>query len=157
MACLTAASSATYSMGVASMTRDLNCTTFQANIGVAMYPLGFSLVPLVSASFSEEFGRQPLYLGSIILFALSHVMVALYAWIIPFLLHTMTHSSTSVHQTSRLSSSADSLLVPSVRPGQPWWEEPLPIYFHQPSESSEYLSNHLDNRPASYSSITTDY
>ncbi|KAF8993763.1 MFS polyamine transporter [Cyathus striatus] len=44
-----------------SMTRDLQCSVFQATIGLAVYCLGFGVVPLVSASFSEEFGRQPLF------------------------------------------------------------------------------------------------
>lgn len=61
------------------MIRDLNCTEFQATIGLSTYTLGFAVVPLVSASFSEEFGRQPLYVGSAIGFALMHLMVALSA------------------------------------------------------------------------------
>ncbi len=41
-----------------------------------MYTLGFALVPLVTASFSEEFGRQPLYIVSALGFALMHLMIA---------------------------------------------------------------------------------
>ncbi|KZT21181.1 MFS general substrate transporter [Neolentinus lepideus HHB14362 ss-1] len=74
---LLAAAASTYNSGFPSMTRDLNCTTFQATIGLAVYALGFGLVPLVTASFSEEFGRQPLYIFSAIGFALMHLMVAL--------------------------------------------------------------------------------
>lgn len=59
------------------MTADLNCTTFQATIGVAMYCLGFGIVPLFSASFSEEFGRRPLYVVSSVGFMLMHIMAAL--------------------------------------------------------------------------------
>ena len=59
------------------MTRDLNCTEFQATVGLSMYTLGFAITPLVTASFSEEFGRQPLYIVSSIIFALMHLMVAL--------------------------------------------------------------------------------
>ncbi|KAJ8474106.1 hypothetical protein ONZ45_g16069 [Pleurotus djamor] len=59
-------SAGSYNMGFPSMTRDLNCTDFQATIGLAVYPLGFGLIPLVTASFSEEFGRMPLYLASMI-------------------------------------------------------------------------------------------
>jgi predicted MFS family arabinose efflux permease len=65
-------------MGFPSMTRDLNCTEFQATIGLSGFALGFGVVPLVSASFSEEFGRHPLYLGSALGFVLMHLMVALY-------------------------------------------------------------------------------
>lgn len=60
------------------MIRDLNCSQLQATAGLSVYPLGFGVVPLVTASFSEEFGRQPLYIGSAIGFALSGLMVALY-------------------------------------------------------------------------------
>lgn len=59
------------------MTHDLNCSTFQATIGLSLYALGFGLVPLVSASFSEEFGRQPMYIGSAIGFILMYLMIAL--------------------------------------------------------------------------------
>ncbi|KAG6809793.1 hypothetical protein H0H92_014722 [Tricholoma furcatifolium] len=65
-------------MGFDSMTRDLNCTSFQATIGLSVYALGFGIVPLVSASFSEEFGRRPLYLGSTFGFLLMFMMIALY-------------------------------------------------------------------------------
>lgn len=59
------------------MIQDLNCTRFQATIGLSTYTLGFATVPLVAASFSEEFGRQPLYLFTVVAFGLMHVMVAL--------------------------------------------------------------------------------
>ncbi|TFK52049.1 MFS general substrate transporter [Heliocybe sulcata] len=74
---LSAAAASTYNSGFPSMMRDLNCTNFQATIGLAVYALGFSLVPLVTASFSEEFGRQPLYIVSALGFALMHLMIAL--------------------------------------------------------------------------------
>ncbi|KAI0080216.1 MFS general substrate transporter [Panus rudis PR-1116 ss-1] len=74
---ITAATASTYNMGWPSMLVDLNCTQFQATIGLALYCLGFGVVPLVTASFSEEFGRQPLYVCSTIGFALMHLMIAL--------------------------------------------------------------------------------
>lgn len=61
---LVASSSGAYALGFPSMTRDLNCTQFQATVGIAVYALGFGVPPLVTASFSEETGRQPLYLCS---------------------------------------------------------------------------------------------
>lgn len=67
------------------MTRDLNCTQFQGTVGLSMYTLGFALTPLVTASFSEEFGRQPLYLVSCLGFAMMHLVVALYASLPPFI------------------------------------------------------------------------
>ena len=58
------------------MMRDLNCTNFQATIGLSVYAWGFAVVPLVTASFSEEFGRQPLYVASALGYCLMFVMVA---------------------------------------------------------------------------------
>jgi predicted MFS family arabinose efflux permease len=64
-------------MGYSSMTRDLDCTLFQATIGLSMYALGVGLAPLVTSSFSEEFGRFPFYIISALMFTLTHVMIAL--------------------------------------------------------------------------------
>ncbi|RDB16005.1 Efflux pump atB [Hypsizygus marmoreus] len=81
MACFltlfSASAASTYNMGFGSMIRDLSCTRFQATIGLSVYALGFGVVPLVSASFSEEFGRQPLYIASALGFMLMYMMVAL--------------------------------------------------------------------------------
>jgi len=74
---LSASGGSAYVMGFPSMIVDLNCTEFQATVGLSVYALGFAVVPLVSASFSEEFGRRPLYIGSLIGFLLSHITVAL--------------------------------------------------------------------------------
>ncbi|GJE93234.1 MFS general substrate transporter [Phanerochaete sordida] len=74
---ISAANASTYNMGFPGMIKDLNCTQFQATIGLSMYTLGFAITPLVTASFSEEFGRQPLYVVSAIGFGLMHLMVAL--------------------------------------------------------------------------------
>ncbi|KIP03425.1 hypothetical protein PHLGIDRAFT_110854 [Phlebiopsis gigantea 11061_1 CR5-6] len=75
--CLAAANTSTYNLGFPGMIQDLNCTEFQATIGLSMFTLGFGITPLVTASFSEEFGRQPLYIISAAGFALTHLMVAL--------------------------------------------------------------------------------
>ena len=58
------------------MTRDLNCSRFQATIGLSLYALGFGVIPLITSSFSEEFGRQPLYLGSSLGFFFMYLMIA---------------------------------------------------------------------------------
>ena len=63
-------------MGFASMTRDLNATVFQATIGLSLFTLGFGVIPMITASFSEEFGRRPLYIVSMLGFLLMYVMVA---------------------------------------------------------------------------------
>ncbi|KAJ7095471.1 MFS polyamine transporter [Mycena crocata] len=74
---IAASASSAYNMGFASMTRDLNCNDFQATVGFIVYTLGFGLVPLVSSSFSEEFGRQPLYIGSAVGFTSMYLLIAL--------------------------------------------------------------------------------
>lgn len=66
-----------YNLGFPSMMRDLNASEFQATQGLSMYALGFGIVPLVTASFSEEFGRQPLYFWSGIGFLIMYIMVGL--------------------------------------------------------------------------------
>ncbi|KAJ2929472.1 hypothetical protein H1R20_g7617, partial [Candolleomyces eurysporus] len=63
-------------MGFSSMTRDLNATVFQATIGLSLFTLGFGVIPMITASFSEEFGRRPLYIVSMLGFLLMYVMVA---------------------------------------------------------------------------------
>ncbi|KAF8797481.1 hypothetical protein BYT27DRAFT_7204489 [Phlegmacium glaucopus] len=74
---LLSSASSIYNMGFPSMIRDLHCTEFQATIGLSVYALGFGLTPLVTASFSEEFGRLPLYIGSGLGFLLMSPMIAL--------------------------------------------------------------------------------
>ncbi|KAJ7173520.1 MFS polyamine transporter [Mycena filopes] len=74
---LAAYGSSAYSTGLPSMIRDLNCTEFQATVGFIVYALGFAVVPLVTSSFSEEFGRQPLYIGSAVGFTLMFLPIAL--------------------------------------------------------------------------------
>lgn len=59
------------------MTRDLHTTNFVATLGISTYTVGYAIVPLIISSFSEEFGRQPIYVISAAGFALSHVVVAL--------------------------------------------------------------------------------
>lgn len=59
------------------MMKDLNCTQFEATAGLSLYAFGFAIVPLVTAAFSEEFGRLPLYLVSGVGFALMYVAIAL--------------------------------------------------------------------------------
>ncbi|KAJ6580957.1 MFS polyamine transporter [Mycena capillaripes] len=74
---IASSSCSAYNLGFPSMTRDLDCTEFQATIGFIVFTLGFGLVPLVSSSFSEEFGRQPLYIGSAIGFTSMYLLIAL--------------------------------------------------------------------------------
>ncbi|KZV74466.1 MFS general substrate transporter [Peniophora sp. CONT] len=74
--CLSAATASSYSSGMPSMIADLNCSEILATLGLSVYPLGFGVIPLFSAPFSEELGRWPLYAGSAFGFMLMHVMVA---------------------------------------------------------------------------------
>ncbi|KAJ7623750.1 MFS polyamine transporter [Roridomyces roridus] len=76
-ALVASSTSSSYNMSYTSMTRDLNCTQFQATVGLIVYPLGFGVVPLLSSSFSEEFGRQPLYIGSAIGVLSMYILIAL--------------------------------------------------------------------------------
>ncbi|KAG9309878.1 major facilitator superfamily domain-containing protein [Chiua virens] len=74
---ITAAAISSYTMGVPTMVDDLHCSTFLATVGLSVYPIGFALVPLFTSSLSEEFGRFRLYIVTIFLFMLTHVMTAL--------------------------------------------------------------------------------
>lgn len=65
-------------MGFESMCDELHCTHFRATIGLSTFTLGFGVVPLFTASFSEEFGRQPLYIVSAGGFFLTYILIALY-------------------------------------------------------------------------------
>ncbi|KAH7908593.1 MFS general substrate transporter [Hygrophoropsis aurantiaca] len=75
--CIVASAADSFSMGYQSMMRELNCTEFEATVALSLYALGFSIVPLFTSSFSEEFGRMPLYIGSSFMFMLTEVMIAL--------------------------------------------------------------------------------
>ena len=64
-------------MGFESMLRDLKATQLQATAGLSLYAVGFGITPLITSSFSEEFGRRPLYLCSGVIYVLMHLMIAL--------------------------------------------------------------------------------
>ncbi|KAJ2923131.1 hypothetical protein H1R20_g13963, partial [Candolleomyces eurysporus] len=74
---LVSASTTSFTSGYLSMMRDLNFTYTQAIVGLSTYLLAFAVTPLFTSAFSEEFGRQPLYIVSVALFLLMHVMIAL--------------------------------------------------------------------------------
>ncbi|KAH7920530.1 MFS general substrate transporter [Leucogyrophana mollusca] len=74
---IVAAASSSFTMGFDTMMRDLSCTEFQATVGLSLYTIGFGVVPLVTSSFSEEFGRHRLYIVCSFVFMLSEVAVAL--------------------------------------------------------------------------------
>jgi MFS family permease len=59
------------------MMRDLDCSRLQVITGFNLYSLGFGTVPLVTASFSEEFGRRPLYIVSAVGSNLMFIVIAL--------------------------------------------------------------------------------
>ena len=59
------------------MMKDLNCNHFEATLGLSLYAFGFGIVPLVSSSFSEEFGRFSIYLASGVGFVLMYVVIIL--------------------------------------------------------------------------------
>ncbi|KAG0703948.1 MFS general substrate transporter [Suillus ampliporus] len=74
---IVAAASSSFTMGYSSMITDLDCTLFQASVGLGTYALGFAVAPLVTSSFSEEFGRFRFYIVSSFMFMLTELMVAL--------------------------------------------------------------------------------
>ncbi|OAX41036.1 MFS general substrate transporter [Rhizopogon vinicolor AM-OR11-026] len=76
-AAIVGAASSSFSMGYQSMMRDLNCTQFQATVGLSMWSLGFGFVPLITSSFTEEFGRLHIYIVSSFGFMLTEMMIAL--------------------------------------------------------------------------------
>jgi hypothetical protein len=76
---LSTSASSSYNQGFATMIPELHTTSYVAGIGLAAYCAGFGVVPLVTASLSEEFGRMPLYVVSAAGFALTHLMIALCA------------------------------------------------------------------------------
>lgn len=59
------------------MIKDLNCSSSEAVLGLTTYVVAFGLAPLFTSAFSEEFGRQPMYWGSVIVFLAMHPMIAL--------------------------------------------------------------------------------
>ncbi|KAF9490043.1 MFS general substrate transporter [Pleurotus eryngii] len=73
----TAAAAGAYNLGFTSMTRDLNCTNFQATIGLSVYPLGYGVISMLTVSFSEEFGRHIIYLFSSLGFTAMFTLIAL--------------------------------------------------------------------------------
>ncbi|KAJ2924709.1 hypothetical protein H1R20_g12373, partial [Candolleomyces eurysporus] len=74
---LVSAATTSFTSGYPSMMRDLDLTYTQAVVGLSTYVLAFALTPLFTSAFSEEFGRQPLYVVSVVVFLLMHVMIAL--------------------------------------------------------------------------------
>lgn len=72
-----AAAASSYAMGYSTMIRDLDCTLLQAITGLSVYAFGIGVTPLVTSSFSEEFGRTPFYIVSSLVFMLTEVMIAL--------------------------------------------------------------------------------
>ncbi|KAF5362093.1 hypothetical protein D9756_002704 [Leucocoprinus leucothites] len=68
---------AAYPFGYKSMIRDLDCTEFQATLGLSAYTIGLGIVPMFISALSEEFGRWPLFLWSSLGFELCFAMIAL--------------------------------------------------------------------------------
>lgn len=62
--------------------RDLNCTEFQATLGLSAYTIGIAVVPMMIAAFSEEFGRWPLFFWSTTAFELTFIMIAMCVYFI---------------------------------------------------------------------------
>ncbi|KAJ3525742.1 hypothetical protein NMY22_g10449 [Coprinellus aureogranulatus] len=74
---LASAATTSYTMGYASMSRDIGCSESQAVVGLSAYVIAYGVTPLFTSAFSEEFGRHPLYWVSVTVFLVMHVMIAL--------------------------------------------------------------------------------
>jgi MFS family permease len=120
-------------MSFDSMKRDLNCTEHEATLGLSVYALGFGVVPLVTASFSEEFGRQPLYIASGIGFLFMYLMVALYVFLVR--IESYGANIPSDQKIFKLSSWRGFCRVRLGRRALRWWEGPSPTYGLPKSES----------------------
>ena len=60
---LVAFAGASFPIGIPSMESDLNVTTHELSLlAISIYPFGFGVLPLVTAPFSEIYGRNTLYL-----------------------------------------------------------------------------------------------
>ncbi|KAG8865398.1 hypothetical protein FRB96_000288 [Tulasnella sp. 330] len=66
-----------FAIGVPSLRRELGFNATDAALGLSVYAWGFACAPLILAPFSEEWGRNPLYLGSAFVFTLFFIPVAL--------------------------------------------------------------------------------
>ncbi|KAK0207636.1 major facilitator superfamily domain-containing protein, partial [Armillaria fumosa] len=112
---LAASTAAGYNLGFDSMTRDLNCTRFQATIGLSTYTLGFGIVPIFTAAFSEEFGRQPLYIVSAGGFFIMYIMVALAKNIQTVIIARFLQGSFSSTWTTMVGGTIADIWVPEER------------------------------------------
>ncbi|KAH8831524.1 major facilitator superfamily domain-containing protein [Flagelloscypha sp. PMI_526] len=65
-----------FAAGIPRMVEDLSCSKSLVILAFAIFNLGFALTPLVTAAFSEEFGRNTLYFVSHVGFMLMFVMIA---------------------------------------------------------------------------------
>ena len=59
------------------MISELNCSYLQAVAGLSVFTLALGVVPLVTASLSEELGRRPLYIISSSIFLIMFIMIGL--------------------------------------------------------------------------------
>ncbi|KAF8621893.1 hypothetical protein AX15_007445 [Amanita polypyramis BW_CC] len=72
---VSSSTASSYNMGISTMIRELNCSRILAITGFSVYPLGFAIFPLITASLSEEFGRRPLYIASQFILIIMYAMV----------------------------------------------------------------------------------
>jgi MFS family permease len=74
---ITAINSTGYGKGIASMQRDLNCSTLAATAGITSNLVVWAIAPLMLAPISEQFGRRGMMLASTIVFTLCFIPQAL--------------------------------------------------------------------------------
>jgi MFS family permease len=64
-------------IGFPSLQHDLNSTRLQDSAALGLFALGYGTIPLVTSAFSEEVGRRPLYIISVICFTLLSMGIGL--------------------------------------------------------------------------------
>ncbi|KII83384.1 hypothetical protein PLICRDRAFT_180466 [Plicaturopsis crispa FD-325 SS-3] len=72
---LVAFCASSFSVGISDMRNDLHVSSEVAAITLAVYPLGFGIAPLALAPFSEAYGRNPMYISTIVLFSAFTAMI----------------------------------------------------------------------------------
>ncbi|KAK4699960.1 hypothetical protein P7C70_g6294, partial [Phenoliferia sp. Uapishka_3] len=65
-----------FSMGINTMKRELDCSSELASMGLAAFPLGFAVAPLVLAPFSEAYGRYWMYCITATLYTIFLIPIA---------------------------------------------------------------------------------
>ncbi|KII86602.1 hypothetical protein PLICRDRAFT_260942 [Plicaturopsis crispa FD-325 SS-3] len=72
---LVAFCASSFSVGISDMRDELHVSSEVAAVALAVYPLGFGIAPLALAPFSEAYGRNPMYISTIVIFTAFTAMI----------------------------------------------------------------------------------